>query len=326
MERAAPFTGHAQDEAALLEGIIAIHEYRYREALGLVSATLPYVALDRTRCALAHWVGAVALAELDRPQDSAYWCSLAADQARSPAASRLQVGILCFWALISARTGQFEQGIARARLALRRAGQPHELFHAHFVTFLLYREIDPRRARYHLELARSLAKTPERLLLVENPPDFPRPNLVTEGAGRIRVNLLGGTALEVNGARVSATGTPRAALLLAYLIQNDGESIAEVAEQILPPETAIKSADKARSDRAARVRQHLNQARRLLGDPSGVVCKGGRLWLGRQYDWESDLRLSVLGGTFRGEEVSPLLTCPWLEELAFTLGRSHRHP
>ena len=113
---------------------------------------------------------------------------------------------------------------------------------------------------------------------------------------------------------------------MAYLIQNDGESIAEVAEQILPPETAIKSADKARSDRAARVRQHLNQARRLLGDPSAVVCKGGRLWLGRQYDWESDLRLAVIGGKFHGEEISPLLACPWLEELTFTLGRSHHRP
>ncbi|MFC3861020.1 hypothetical protein ACFOPQ_09630 [Deinococcus antarcticus] len=326
LEASSPSIGSAQDEVALLKAVIAICEHQFQEALDLVSATLPFVILDRTMCAFAHWIGAVALWEMDRPLDSAYWCSLATDQARSPAASRLQVGILCFWAVISAETGQFEQAIARTRLALRRARQPHELFHAHFVTFLLYREIDQKKATYHIELAQNLAITPHHRFLVEKPPDLPRPKLLSEEPGRIKVNLLGGTALEVNGARVSATGTPRAALLMAYLIQNDGESIAEVAEQILPPETAIKSADKARSDRAARVRQHLNQARRLLGDPSAVVCKGGRLWLGRQYDWESDLRLAVIGGKFHGEEISPLLACPWLEELTFTLGRSHRRP
>lgn len=314
--------GSAQDEVALLKAVILICEHQFQEALKLVSATLPFVVLDRTLSALAHWVGAIALAGLERDDDAVYWCSLAADQARSPAASRLQVGILCCWAELNVSLGQTEQGSARAQLALRKARLPHELFHAHLVAGRIFGELDPKKARYHLELAQHLAVTPERRFLVENPRVQPSPNLVLKDLGRIKVNLLRGTALEVNGARVSANGTPRAALLLAYLIQNDGESIAEIAEQILPPETAIKSADKARSDRAARVRQHLNQSRRLIGDSSSVVCKGGRLWLGHQYEWESDLRLAVLANTFDGGQILPMITCPWLEELRFTLSPS----
>lgn len=314
--------GSAQDEVALLKAVIAICEHQFQEALNLVSATLPFVVLDRTLSALAHWVGAIALSGLERDDDAVYWCSLAADQARSPAASRLQVGILCCWAELHVSLGQADQGSARAQLALRKARLPHELFHAHLVAGRVFRNLDPKKARYYLELAQHLAETPERRFLVEKPFDRPRPKLVLEETGRIQVNLLRSTALKVNGTQVSANGTPRAALLLAYLIQNDGESIAEIAEQILPPETAMKSADKTKSDRAARVRQHLNQARRLLGDPSAVVCKGGRLWLGRQYDWESDLRLAVLANTFDGGQILPMITCPWLEELRFTLSPS----
>ena len=204
-------------------------------------------------------------------------------------------------------------------LALCRARHPHELFHAHLTAARLWWHSDAKKARFHLELAQNLANTPERLVLVADVPNTPRPNLVTGKQGRVTITLLDGLRVEVAGVRVSAARCPRAALLLAYLVQNSGEAISEIAEQILPMETAIKSFDKARSDRAARVRQHLTQARRLLGDPAGVVCKGGRLWLGQQYTWESDLRLAVLAGTFDGGQVLPVLSCPWLDELGFTL-------
>lgn len=314
-----PYVGQEHDEVALLQAVIALCEARYQEALKLVGATLPFVALDRTRSAMAHWLGAVALEGLGRSEDALYWCSLAADQASSPKARPLQIGILCFWAETLAKNGQSDQGSARVQLALRRARLPHELFHAHLTAARLWWQLDQEKAKYHLELAQSLANTPARRLLATKANLIPRPKELTGRRTPVRVRMLSGLALEVGLVRISAARCPRAALLLAYLVQNDGETIAEIAEQILPPDTSQKGVDKARSDRAARVRQHLTQARRLLGDPAGVVCKGGRLWLGQQYDWESDLRIAVLAGTFDVGQVLPIIACPWLEELSFTL-------
>lgn len=319
LEKGSPFNGRHQDEAALLRAVLAIGEAKYREAFNLVKATLPFVCLDRPLSALAHWIGAVALQGLGRSEDALYWSSLAADQASSPRAKPLQVGILCFWAETLAKNGQSDQGSARVQLALRRARLPHERFHAHLTAARLWWQLDQEKAKYHLELAQSLANTPARRLLATKANLIPRPKELTGRRSPVRVRMLSGLALEVGLVRISAARCPRAALLLAYLVQNDGETIAEIAEQILPPDTSQKGVDKASSDRAARVRQHLTQARRLLGDPAGVVCKGGRLWLGQQYDWDSDLRLAVLAGTFDGGQVLPIIACPWLEELTFTL-------
>ncbi|RJF75663.1 hypothetical protein D3875_01035 [Deinococcus cavernae] len=319
LEAGRPYQGQQQDQAALVMAIITAGQGQFQEALDLAACTLPFVSLDRPLCALVHWIGAVAQDGLGRTEDALYWCSLAADQASSPSARPLQVGILCCWVKLLAKTGQSGQAAARMHQALRQARLPHELFHAHLTAARLWWHSDLKKAQFHLVLAQNLAKTPERLVLVADVPNTPRPNLLTGKQGRVTITLLAGLEVEVAGVRVSAARSPRAALLLAYLVQNGGEAISEIAEQILPMDTAIKSLDKAKSDRAARVRQHLTQARRLLGDPAGVMCKGSRLWLGQQYDWESDLRLAVLSGTFDGGQVLPVLACPWLEELSFTL-------
>ena len=55
-----------------------------------------------------------------------------------------------------------------------------------------------------------------------------------------------------------------------------------------------------------------------MGDDAAVLSKGGRLYLGQHYTWESDLRLAVAQGTLDPGRLPPTLACPWLDELRFT--------
>lgn len=297
---------------------IQILQAEAQDALAGIRQVLPFLALDRPALACAHLVGGAALRDLGRHPEAAHWCSRALEFAGSPAAKSWQVPILCLWGEVHRHLGQPDQALARLNMAARRAKGSTEQFHVHRTLAGYWAVLDEQKSRYHLDLARTLATTERhRWLLDESRAQLPPPTLVTEDI-RVTVNVLGGISVSVAGARFSAVSSPRAALLLAFLAMNDGELLDEVAAQILPPDTTVKLPDKANADRVARVRQHISQARRLLGDPAAVICKERRLWLNRRYTWEVDLQQAILGGRFEMNHILPLLDCPWLQEIRHT--------
>ena len=288
------------------------------EALAGVYRVLPFLALDRPALAFAHLVGGTALRDLGRHPEAAHWCSRAFEYAGSPAAKPWQVPILCLWAEVHRHLGQPEQALARLNMAARRAKGRTDQFHVHRTLADYWCGLDEQKSRYHLDLARTLVTTARHRWLLDNSPAHP-PALTSEmDVIPVTVNVLGGISVSVAGVRSSAVSSPRAALLLAFLAMNDGELMDEVAAQILPPDTSVKLPDKANADRVARVRQHVSQARRLLGDPAAVICKERRLWLNRRYTWEVDLQQAILGGRFEMNHVLPVLDCPWLQEIRHT--------
>lgn len=309
------------DAGRLLLAAIQVMQGRYEDGLDLVSRVLPYLPFERAGSAYTHLVGAAALHGLARQAEAAHWCSVALEQAASPSARWLRAPVLGLWAEVSQHLGQGPQARTRARNALRAAEDPRALLHAHLSTARVWRAVDGPRAQYHQVLAAGLAETPRQRHLAGLAATTDAAVPTEASRTPVTLRLLQGTSLTVGGVQVSAARSPRAVLLLAFLIQNDGEALEEIAAQILPPDTEVKDADLSQAHRVARVRQHLRQARALLGDDAAVVSQKGRLYLGQQYTWESDLRLAVTTGTFDARRLLPTLACPWLDEIRFTAAR-----
>lgn len=313
----------AGDAGRLLLAALRVMQGRYADGLDLAGKVLPYLPFDRAGSAYTHLVGAAALHGLARSAEAAHWCSVALEQAASPSARWLRAPILGLWAEVCQHLGQGPQARTRAKNALRAAEDPQALLHAHLSSARVWQPTDAARAGYHHVLAAGLARTPRQRYLTRRAAPNTQGTIPPAEAGRtpVTLRLLQGTGLTVGGVQVSAARSPRAVLVLSFLVQNDGEVLDEIAAQILPPDTEIKDADQAQAHRIARVRQHLRQARTLLGDDAAVVSQRGRLYLGQQYTWESDLRVAVVQGTFDARLLLPTLACPWLDEIRFTAAR-----
>lgn len=290
-------------------------------ALQTVTDVLPFIVLDRPALAFAHLIGASALQDEGRLSEASYWCSVAFEQAASPAAKPWRVPILCLWSEIHQAIGQPEQALSRLDMAARRARDPLDQFHVQRSLTAYWNGRDDQKYQYHMRLATSLATTYRQRSELKRqeattPTITPMPTTIP-----VHVNLLGDISIRVDGVPISAVSAPRAALLLAFLVMNDGELLDEVAAQILPPDTEIKLPDTALANRVARVRQHVSQARRLLGDPAAIICKERRLWLNRRYVWEVDLQQAILTVRLDAGMILPILDCPWLQEIRHTTCR-----
>ncbi|PIG96197.1 hypothetical protein AMD26_018035 [Deinococcus sp. UR1] len=81
---------------------------------------------------------------------------------------------------------------------------------------------------------------------------------------------------------VPMSGEGRSLALLAYLIERGGAPWPRVADAVLGEGT-----EKALY---GQVRYHVSRLRSLLGDSEAVRLRGGRLSLGPQWVWSTDLR------------------------------------
>jgi hypothetical protein len=335
VQQAIRAAGGAGDRAALLQGALLTKVGRPKDARDLALTRLPYLQGDRIGTAAAYLVAAEASLKLGFLKDAVLFCTEAAETARSPAARALRIPSRLVWAAVSAEQGDLDQALFRVRSAERVRLSPLE---QHFVDATMARLLAASGGgglmgsltRLHnaiesapTALRRSELEHEYQSLEQRRKGPLPGPRTAEQTRRDVRMQLLDGLSLQVDGTLLPVPGAARAVLLLTYLQTHDGTSLTVLEDQLLKPrephdETLFAPA----APSVARVRQLLSRARTLIGDPSAVTCYEGAVFLSRRYRWSSDLNDALVEGTYDASRLPPGLACDWLEGLQALSQRS----
>lgn len=244
-----------------------------------------------------------------------------------------RVAVLCLWALVAQQAGSPEEAQGRAERALRLSKNELDRVLAHLTLAQVMRFRSPYLSVEQARLALGLTNLAPVQALAESEEALAYQALSQSSGNRlalaaperipVRVQLLDGAALWVGERRIPLENTPRLALLLSYLCQYDGALLIELAEQLLPEQAGGRVRHQDEYHRMTRVRQDASRIRQLLADPSAVQCRDSRLFLGRRYEWHSDLLEQVRLGNVDESRLPPGLKCDWLESLLFSLRSTH---
>ncbi|GGS10458.1 hypothetical protein [Deinococcus sedimenti] len=286
--------GLASDELRLARAAWLCETGRPREAHDEALNLLPYAAADRKRLILAHLILARSASLSGHLREAGEAFAEAHRLADTSKAGELRVPVLC---LRAQSTADPRRAVHHARRAVSFARTSTWNFHAHATLAALLVDRAPYEAVEQARLARPDATgdaksvldaieasaferllSPVETVRIEEP--VPAAVYVTDPPHL----MLGDPPVRLNVG-------PDLALLVAYLTEHPGARLTEVAERLLPEGRGTSG--RVRHDdaahRVARVRQVVQRLRRLVGDREVVVSSNGRLHLGPDYCWTSDL-------------------------------------
>lgn len=286
--------GLASDELRLARAAWLCETGRPREAHDEALHLLPYAAADRKRLILAHLILArsASLSSDDREAEEAF--AEAHRLADTSKAGELRVPVLC---LRAQSTPDPRRAVNHARRAVSLARTGTWKFHARATLAGLLVDRAPYGALEQARLARPDAPADVLPLLdsieaaaferLRSPPSRRETGEPVTAA----VYLTDPPHLLLGDPPVRLNVGPDLVLLVAYLTEHPGARLTEVAERLLPESRGTSG--RVRHDdaahRVARVRQVVQRMRRLVGDRDVVVSSNGRLHLGPDYRWTSDL-------------------------------------
>lgn len=286
--------GLASDEFRLARAAWLCESGRARESHDEALRLLPYAAADRKRLILAHLILArsASLAGDAREAEEAF--AEAHRLADTSKMGELRVPVLC---LRAQSTSDPRRAAHHARRAVSLARTGTWKFHARATLAVLLVDRSPYEAVQQARLARPDApENAESLLDAVEASAFARLLAPADPAGpegpvAAAVHVADPPRLLLGDPPVRLDVGPDIALLVAYLTEHPGARLTEVAERLLPegrgPSGRVRHVDAAH--RVARIRQVVQRLRRLVGDRDVVVSSNGRLHLGSDYRWTSDL-------------------------------------
>lgn len=312
----------AGDHARLvLAGLLVAHGDA-RAGSDLARQVIPWFHLDRVALVAAHLVMAAAGCRLGHPRLAAEAASRAESLATTTVTRHLRTPALCFLALASQQAGDVEAGRHHAIRAIRVAHTPLWRYHAHLTLAELTADTHPYDAMQAASTAERLAPTPDaareaaavghRAFACLQVPAAPRGSTALP---RVHLQLFDRPAIHCGAAVLDAGRHPRVLLTLTYLLTYPSRPLLHVAEQLLPEGGSSRVRHHDAPHRMARIRQDIQRARHLLGDPATVVCHGGLVTLGGHRRWSSDLHSAILEGCIPFHRLPPSLECDWLDLL-----------
>lgn len=311
-----------QDLADLTRCALLTVQGQFEPALQRAWTVFPFLTGHRAAMVMVHLLTAHAHLHLGRAEVAVQAASQAAELATTLSSRHLRVPALALRAAAHAALGDHSQAVSHARRALRIANTPLTLFTAHLSLAEALNPTSPYDAFQHAQKARAAAPLPHLAAqgkrvgdaafhAMKTSPTQPRSLREATRPKHIHLQLFGAPAVLLGGIRIDASRQPRIVRLLCYLLENPDVSLAVAAEALLPEGLGgrVKYEDEGR--RVARIRQEVNRARQLIGDPSAVTCQGSTLRLGGSYTWSSDLQ--DIREAQRGV-VPPGIECEWLKE------------
>ncbi|WP_156123118.1 hypothetical protein [Deinococcus radiopugnans] len=284
----------ASDELRLARAAWLCETGRPREAHDEALRLLPYAAADRKRLILAHLILARSASLSGDVREAEEAFAEAHRLADTSKAGELRVPVLC---LRAQSTPDPRRAVNHARRAVSLARTGIWKFHARATLAALLVDRAPYEAVQQARLARQDATEDlNSLLSAIEASAFERILLPTDTAETqesvpAAVYIADPPRLVLGDPPVRLDVGPDLALLVAYLTEHPGTRLTEVAERLLPEGRGtsgrVRHVDAAH--RVARIRQVVQRLRRLVGDRDVIVSSNGRLHLGPDYRWTSDL-------------------------------------
>lgn len=290
--------------------------------LTLIRQVTPFLELNRPALCTAHLLTAFAALRRGEARVADAAAARAESLASVPATRSLRLAALCARALAWQARGDDERAGAQAARAARLANTPLSGFLAASTLARVLCSRRPYDAMQAADRAEHFAPTEQGRAAARAAWDQAYARLQgTDGpaspppASHVHLQVLGSPAIHLQGSVLDASRQPRTVLLLTYALVYPGRPLNRVAEQLLPETATRRVQYHDEAHRVARLRQDIQRARQLLGDPSAVICHGGAVTLSSRYRWSSDLHDAIRAGRVPSGQILGSLDCDWLDFL-----------